>query len=244
MNLHLISGTQLGSERILSMENKDEFSDCPNGKSQCPIYDDIAELKAQVASLNDRVRTDFLTGLYNRQQLLISLEQELERTARSHQATCLIMLDVDHFKSINDTHGHIAGDHVLKQLAKIINETIRKIDVACRFGGEEFAIVLPSSASLTGVQVAERLRKVVEETPFTIDKTETINITISLGVHSYLHTYNYPVEEFIKRTDEQLYLAKKQGRNKVVHFTPSKSETAVVSSEEKDALFDALNKKD
>ena len=225
----------------MKADNND--SHCPNGENNCPIYNDLAELRSKVDTLSTQVRSDFLTNLYNKQHLLFSLEQEMERTSRSLQATSLIMLDVDHFKKVNDTHGHIAGDKVLQQLACIIKDTVRKIDIPCRYGGEEFAIILPSSPSLIGVQVAERLRKKVETTPFVISDSLQLSVTISLGVHAYLHTNSFSVEEFLERTDKQLYRAKENGRNRVCHFIPDKKDQTVVSNEERDALFDALNPK-
>lgn len=215
--------------------------DCPNGSSSCPIYSELGELKEKVEQLSDQVRCDFLTGLFNKQHLIFSLEQELERTARSYQATSLILIDADHFKSVNDTHGHVVGDKVLVQLANIIKDTVRKIDVPCRYGGEEFAVILPSSPVLTGTQVAERIRSKVEETPFVISDTLTLDITVSIGIYAAEHTQNLNYESVIEKADEQLYLAKKNGRNKVQHFVSDKFEPALVSTEEKDALFSLVS---
>lgn len=225
------------------MTDKTEKASCPNGAENCPIFSDIEALRDKVTQLSDQVRTDFLTDLYNKRHLLFSLEQEIERTTRNHQATSLILLDIDHFKSVNDTHGHVVGDKVLTQIAKIIKQTIRKIDIPCRYGGEEFAIVLPSSPILTGVQVAERLRKTVEGTLFQISSTLTLNITISVGVDSVTHANAIGPQALIEHADAQLYKAKEAGRNCVRHRIAKREETALVSRDEKDALFEALDTK-
>lgn len=220
-----------------------KITNCPNGESNCPIYDDLAQLREKVETLSAQVSSDFLTGLYNRQHLLFALEQEMERTQRSQQPTSLIMLDIDHFKRVNDQHGHVAGDKVLKSLANVIRDTVRKIDVPCRYGGEEFAIVLPSTPMLTGVQVAERLRAKIADTLIPISKNEHISVTASLGVHASLHNDRHSAEEFIELADKQLYLAKESGRNQVKHQPQERITNTVVSPEEKDALFNVLGEK-
>ncbi len=171
------------------------------------------------AYLYEKIRlkavTDELTGLYNRRYFFSCLNQEYERAKRYPQNEfSVVMLDIDHFKRINDTYGHVAGDMVLRQLAKIMKESARNIDIPSRFGGEEFIILLPQTPLKGGISFAQRLRKEVESYPFEA-LGEKITVTISLGVSNYRTNMPYTVDEVIKRTDEALYKAKETGRNKV-----------------------------
>lgn len=194
-------------------------------------------MREKIRLLNELVRTDYLTGLFNKRHLLFSLEQELERSLRNQQPTTLLLLDVDHFKQVNDTHGHVAGDKVLECLAKTIQRSIRKIDIPCRYGGEEFAIILPSTPTLIGVQVAERIRQAVEQTTIHISNELTLKITVSLGLDTFNHFESTDVDHLIKNADEQLYLSKSSGRNRVSHAVKQRDEQAAVTEAEKDALF-------
>ncbi len=215
---------------------KDEQPVCPN-ESNCPIYKEVDELRSKVATLSTQVRTDYLTGLFNKQHLIFALEQEMERTRRTHHPTTLILIDGDHFKSINDTHGHVIGDKVIGHLSKLIKETVRKIDIPCRYGGEEFAIILPTTSILVGIQVAERIRSKIEESPLYLKPDKHLKITVSLGVDT--HYYHMPAqpEELIKLADKKLYQAKSEGRNRVCHGDTDRNEKTTVSAEEKEALF-------
>ena len=213
---------------------------CPLGTNDCPIYEEIASLKEEVNALKDQVRTDHMTGLYNKLHMNASLEQEMERTQRSQQATTFILLDIDHFKNFNDTHGHIAGDHVLTHVARLLKRAVRKIDIPCRYGGEEFGIILPSTPMLVGSQVAERIRSAIEQTPLFFEGQE-FSITASFGVDSFTYNTRESVEDFIARADAQLYKAKENGRNQVCHAIHKLESAAQVSESEKDALFNLLN---
>ena len=204
---------------------------CPKGENVCPIF-------SEVENLRQEVRTDPLTGLFNRRQLLYTLDQEMERTRRSLEPTSLIMLDIDGFKEVNDAHGHLIGDRILEKLAQQVIATIRKLDIACRYGGEEFAIVLPSTHLLTGVRVAERLRNNVASTPIDIQGVQH-TITISLGVDTYTHQHAANADDFIDRADKKLYEAKQAGRNCVRHGSHMTANTTRVAQDEKRAL-DAL----
>ncbi len=210
---------------------------CPQGKQRCPIYEEVSALREDVERLSTQVRTDHLTGLNNKQHLVISLENEMERTRRSSQPTTIMLIDADHFKSVNDTHGHVIGDKVLENLSDIIRRSIRKIDIPCRFGGEEFCVILPSTSSLVGYQVAERLRKMVEESSLSLESGEQLNITVSIGISTYTYSNQISQEKFISLCDEQLYTAKRSGRNQVAMLDSDKSPKSTVSSEEKNALF-------
>jgi diguanylate cyclase (GGDEF)-like protein len=206
---------------------------CPKGEDICPIFGEIEHLRQEV-------RTDPLTGLFNRRQLWHTLDQEMERTRRSLQPTSLILLDIDFFKQVNDNYGHVTGDRVLKNLAQQLLTATRKLDVACRYGGEEFAIVLPSTPLTTGVQVAERLRNQVASTPIVVDGIPH-SITISLGIDSY-SSQNLPgIDEFIQRVDDRLYQAKRSGRNCVQFGLPTSAVRASVAQDEKQALSEVFS---
>ena len=156
---------------------------------------------------------DGLTGAYNKRYFHEHLERELARIARSRRPLSLIMLDIDHFKRINDTHGHLTGDHVLKELAGRIRRRVRKDEVFARYGGEEFSVVLPETSHENAVAFAEKLRRLVEMDPFIFEE-EPIPVTISLGVAAV--SEDVPVAIFIKSADDCLYRAKRAGRNQVV----------------------------
>ncbi len=157
---------------------------------------------------------DGMTGIHNKRYFVEFLERELAVASRHGHPLTLVMFDVDHFKKVNDTHGHLAGDAVLKDLAGRIRPRIRREDLFARYGGEEFACVLPSTALAGGVVFAEHLRTLIEERPCLFDG-KSISFTISLGVTT-LHKENVDSEALIKRADENLYAAKHGGRNRVV----------------------------
>ena len=227
------------------MSSEDNNIDCPNGKSNCPIYQDLQLLKAQVNTLNEQILLDPLTGLFNKRHLLQSLEKEMERTQRSGQPTSLIMFDADHFKQVNDTYGHSAGDRVLRYIATTIQNETRKLDIPCRYGGEEFAIVLPTTPVVTAIHVAERIRATLEKALIAInDQAQEIQITASLGVSSYQQNNRFGAEDFINRSDQQLYQAKKSGRNQVCADTTSRPDSGSVSDAEREALFNASDNDD
>ncbi len=160
---------------------------------------------------------DALTGFYNRRQLEERVKQEVSSAKRQKRDLCAIMLDVDFFKQVNDTYGHAAGDLVLKTVSRVIKEQLRDYDIAGRYGGEEFVILLPFTKLAEAQMVAERLRKSVENTIIDISKINSdannISVTISLGVYQY-HTKDYE-KTLIRNADKALYIAKETGRNKV-----------------------------
>jgi two-component system cell cycle response regulator len=160
--------------------------------------------------------TDGLTGLHNRRYMESHLETLAEQAAQRSKPLALMMLDIDFFKSINDNHGHDAGDDVLREFAVRIRKSIRGIDLACRYGGEEFVIVMPETDVHVAGMVAERLRRAIAGEPFAIDKgSKRIEVTISIGL-STLETKGEPIADVLKRADVALYRAKNDGRNRVV----------------------------
>jgi diguanylate cyclase (GGDEF)-like protein len=156
---------------------------------------------------------DGLTQVFNKRYFMESLERELSRSRRYRRELSLIMFDIDHFKKINDSYGHLAGDAVLKQLCQVVHSKIRREDLLCRYGGEEFAILLPEIDIQNAEVTAEKIRSLVEQTPFTFEQTN-IPVTISLGV-CCAETESIDVDSFIKLADSKLYEAKKSGRNQV-----------------------------
>ena len=156
---------------------------------------------------------DGLTQVYNKRYFIETLEREIGRAHRYRRELSLIMFDIDHFKKINDTYGHLAGDHVLKQLASVIKARIRREDIMSRYGGEEFAIILPEIDNYNAVQFAEKIRGIVEKAVFRFEDTD-IPVTISIGCASMTTELQEP-HEFVRVADGHLYTAKSQGRNRV-----------------------------
>jgi two-component system, cell cycle response regulator len=154
---------------------------------------------------------DGLTQIFNKRYFMESLEREIARSSRYRRQLTLVMFDIDHFKRINDTYGHLAGDQVLKSLASTIKAKIRSEDLFARYGGEEFAIVLPEIDGFNAQQFAEKIRHIVEITDYFFEGTK-IPVTISMGV-AVLDAETSDVASLIKKSDERLYEAKKAGRN-------------------------------
>ncbi len=164
---------------------------------------------AQVA-LKEQALKDSLTGLWNRRAIFSMLEREICRAQRDRLSITLVMIDLDHFKDINDTHGHLTGDDVLREVAGRLVDLMRPYDFAGRYGGEEFLIVLPSCSPHNGVQRAEGFRRVVAERPVPT-AIGPLSVTCSLGVAAFDEAMT--PEDLIHRADEALYRAKRQGRN-------------------------------
>jgi two-component system cell cycle response regulator len=160
--------------------------------------------------------TDALTGLFNRRYMENHLGTLVEQASARGKPLALLALDIDHFKSINDTHGHDAGDDVLRDFALRIKRSIRGIDLACRCGGEEFIIVMPETDMAVAASVAERLRRRIATEPFAISEgTRTIPVTLSIGIATLRERDDTPAG-LLKRADQALYRAKRDGRNRVV----------------------------
>ncbi len=158
---------------------------------------------------------DFLTKVGNRHYFDKIIQQEIKRHQRLGSRFSLIMVDVDHFKRINDRFGHYAGDMVLKQLTKILKSSIREIDHIIRYGGEEFLILLPHTTKDKAYVLAERLRNKIEESRFEIGEGQIIPVTVSMGVAEYDPTSDIDVVQVLKEVDNALYKSKEQGRNRV-----------------------------
>ena len=155
---------------------------------------------------------DGLTGVHNKRYLIEQLERELSRATRHSRPLSLVMLDIDHFKDVNDSFGHLAGDQVLKEVAQLAKSRLRPDDVIARYGGEEFAIVLPETSLEGGVLIAEQLRNMIEEELFAFEDEE-IEVTVSCGVSEFQPDWR--AHDFLKDADAKLYEAKHAGRNRV-----------------------------
>lgn len=209
-----------------------EGIECPAGEA-CPWPEEVRKLEEQLL-------TDPLTGIANYRHFSIALEQEMERTRRSGASTSLIMVDIDFFKKINDTYGHEAGNMALQALSKCMLDSFRKLDVVCRYGGEEFAIILPATEALVAVQVAERLRSNIEAMDVEVCNQQGeqlhIKMTASLGVGIYHRFSKLSAKELVQEADDLLYKAKHSGRNKVCYTVHKVEAESEVSSDEKEAL--------
>ncbi|MCD5995630.1 diguanylate cyclase [Pseudomonas sp. CDFA 602] len=183
------------------------------------IYDvtDVAtnrhQLQAANAELQQISSIDRLTGLYNRGHWEDALKIEFARHTRYGSNAALVMLDIDHFKTVNDSHGHQVGDKVLRSIAALVHSRVRTVDVAGRYGGEEFAVLLPDTDKAGALLFAERLRKAVEESEF-LHESHSIRCTISLGVAD-LSTPTTDYTSLIEWADQAMYAAKRKGRNQV-----------------------------
>ena len=160
-----------------------------------------------------RARVDSLTGLANRRRADEALEDELARSERLGDPTGLILLDVDDFKAVNDRYGHPTGDEVLRAVATTLKEAVRQIDVAARWGGEEFAVVLPATGLDGAAQLAERLRTALAERDVAGPDGQTLRVTASFGVASSLP--GSTPERLVETADDALYRAKRAGKNRV-----------------------------
>jgi diguanylate cyclase (GGDEF)-like protein len=177
------------------------------------IYFFMAQLIEKLAEARNRIEsiaiTDDLTGIFNRRHILSRFAEEFEKVKRLKTNLSCILADIDQFKSVNDTHGHLAGDEVLKEISRRIRNTIRAYDILGRYGGEEFLILLPNSDLEDAKNLAERIRVHVKDGPIISSK-----ITISLGVTA-MQAQDQTIDDIIKRADERLYRAKKSGRDRV-----------------------------
>ncbi|MEW6695088.1 Response regulator PleD [Tepidimonas thermarum] len=196
---------------------------------------DWTEIQAIIDGLCELSARDPLTGLPNRRAFLGRLTQELDRSSRAGEMALLLMIDIDHFKSVNDRYGHLAGDAVLRAVARLLSEQVRPMDTVARLGGEEFGVVFPHCGPTFGALLAERLRAAVAATVMPLpDGQATLQVTVSIGGAYSPAWVRSSVEHWMERADRQLYEAKRQGRNRVCIEPVPVNE---VSPEEKDLLF-------
>ncbi len=212
---------------------------CPLGVQDCPVRSTVEELQEECRRLTELSHTDPLTGLFNLRYLREAMDQEMERTRRTGLATGLIMIDLDHFKLVNDIHGHQCGNEALRWTARTLRRNIRRLDIPCRYGGEEFAIVLPATRLPHAIRLAERLRLAVMDSPLHYEGI-WVPLRASFGVDIYRprEPGSVTVEDFIRRTDEFLLQAKTLGRNRVCCRQGDGSRPATeTTAQERAALF-------
>jgi diguanylate cyclase (GGDEF)-like protein len=188
----------------------------------------IATLNLRTKLENQSIR-DPLTDLFNRHFMQISLERELSRANRRNQTLAIFMLDVDHFKRFNDQHGHAAGDAALKAIAEIFQSNIRAEDIACRYGGEEFTIILPDLNGTTAEERAESIRRAVAGLHVRFGREVASNFSISIGVAVYPQD-GENADLLLQKADQALYHAKREGRNQVVLSSALSTEDAYAES--------------
>ena len=177
------------------------------------------DLKRSNELLLEISNTDHLTGLFNRRYMMEALDKEVQRNARKGGDLSLIILDIDHFKQVNDRFGHLQGDVVLKRVALQLQKELRAYDCAARYGGEEFVAILPDSTLQQSVFVADRIRLAIQG--FTFDgPLSPLSLTASLGVARFSREQSVTVDGFIKQADDALYRAKANGRNRVEFHDP------------------------
>jgi len=211
--------------------------ECPHDHADCPLPADCKRLQKKCDRLQNLVRIDELTGLYNFRSLKGALENEMERTRRTGLSTGLIMADLDHFKRINDTYGHENGNLALQEAARTWKNQLRKIDIPCRYGGEEFVFILPNTNIHNAIRAAERLRAELAATAIELDG-ERVRLTASFGVDAYCEGEDLTVGAFINRVDMFVLDAKQAGRDRV-RYDRRKVVRPVteVTAEERESLF-------
>ncbi|HUX25062.1 MAG TPA: diguanylate cyclase [Burkholderiales bacterium] len=183
-------------------------------------FNTMAEkLEKNEAALRELATHDGLTALYNHHTFYVLLGDELARAQRFNRPLSLLLLDIDHFKRVNDTHGHQAGDAVLKGLSELLGREARAIDRVCRYGGEEFTVILPETDLEAAALIAERLRASVEAQPFDVEAGAPLRITVSIGVASW-PLQGEGVDTLVAAADTALYAAKRSGRNRISRHVP------------------------
>ena len=191
-------------------------------------------LQAVIDGLCELSSRDPLTGLANRRHFELTLASEVDRVARAGEPVLVLMIDVDHFKKVNDAHGHPAGDGVLRAVAHALHDCIRPMDTVARFGGEEFSMILPNCAPSFAQAVAERIRLRVQAMTIAIAPGIDVRVTVSIGGAFAPQWVRSSPLLWVERADQQLYRAKSEGRNRTCLEQPAVS---LVSAEEKGLLF-------
>ena len=177
------------------------------------------------SSMKDMAIYDSLTHVYNRRHIDQVLEEEFRNSWSSKQPLSIIMIDIDHFKAINDQYGHDEGDKALLHIASLLKQSLRKHDIVARFGGEEFLVVLPKTIMKDALVIAERIRRSIEATPLSVGHKK-VTLTVSLGIAAIPAIWPKSKEELTKCADTALYEAKGKGRNRVCIYFPTKDSPA------------------
>lgn len=198
-------------------------------RSQLRIRDLNEQLLYANEKLKELVDTDDLTGLYNMRSLYQRLDFEMERGRRFHRDACVVMLDMDYFKTVNDGHDHLFGSFVLSEVGKIIRASTRNIDIPARYGGDEFLIVLTETNHEGAAHFCERLRENIAKTNFK-NGDDQIKLTASIGFASAIPGENISARELVRRADHALYEAKRGGRNQVRFYVPDQAAVVEIRS--------------
>jgi two-component system cell cycle response regulator len=214
-NLRMVRGLEIGvNDYVLRPIDKNEM--LARARTQIRKKRYTERLRDNVQQSIEMAITDPLTGLYNRRYMESHLSALVEQAAARCKPLTALVLDIDYFKSVNDTHGHDAGDDVLREFSTRIRKSIRGIDLACRFGGEEFVVIMPETDMAVATIVAERLRRRIASERFPIQQgAKSIDVTISIGIAT-LDVSDDNASSILKRADQALYRAKRDGRNRVV----------------------------
>jgi diguanylate cyclase (GGDEF)-like protein len=200
------------------------FAEERTKEAELRASENAQQLQDDILKLRQLAETDFLTGLMNRRAFLGVANDALEFCRRYKRSMATLMIDIDHFKKINDTHGHAAGDDAIRRIAALVGDCIRTTDKAARFGGEEFVVLLREIDQDTALLLAERIRRAVEETPIRSGEI-AIPATVSVGVALFDAT-DRDVQDMIERADQGLYAAKKTGRNRTFLMPAAESRSA------------------
>lgn len=202
-------------EKLIRETNRQRDSNVRNLEKANSLKQDISKMRDVLEEMSEAAFEDALTGIANRRALDQTLQLLIEKADAADEPYCLILLDVDHFKRVNDDHGHTVGDRVLRFVAEMIKRSVKGGDFVARFGGEEFAIVLPNTAYQDGFQLAQNILKNISTARFKIRKNgkSLHSITLSAGITELRHDDS--LESFIDRADSHLYAAKDAGRNVV-----------------------------
>jgi len=214
-NARLVRGLEIGvNDYLIRPIDKNEM--LARVRTQVKKKRYTERLRDNVQMSIEMAITDALTGLFNRRYMEMHLATLVEQAASRGKPIAALVVDIDYFKAVNDTHGHDAGDDVLREFALRIRKAIRNIDLACRYGGEEFVIVMPETDMAVASMVAERLRRRIATEPFAIQQgTRNLEVTISIGIAA-LSGPDDNAAGILKRADTALYRAKRDGRNRVV----------------------------
>jgi len=193
-------------------------------------FDDMIKLRSMAAELvraNEQLEklsiTDGLTELYNHRYLVQMLESEFTRSLRYNRDLALLMIDIDHFKQVNDNYGHPCGDLILQEMASLLQNQVRSTDLVARYGGEEITILLPELGRSQALEVAEKLRREIESFSFMCEG-KSVKVTVSIGVAARRENHIKSWKQLLNAADQALYLAKKSGRNKAVAYSKDFSE--------------------
>jgi diguanylate cyclase (GGDEF)-like protein len=196
----------------------------------------IEELENENERLKSLLLTDELTGLYNKRFFYMQLEVETARTRRTGQTCTLIAMDLDNFKNVNDTFGHYTGDQLLTQFAGVLSKNVRPTDFACRFGGDEFFVIMPSSGVHESLHVSKRIQSSLQNGDFASYAAHSKRVSVSIGLAAYEPFHAMSIVEFLQKADANLLSAKKLGKNRIFHDMEVKMTNTAVNDAERRAL--------